>query len=286
MWSQDAADQSKGAWVTNAASGQLAREYAYGYDAAGNRTSEQVNLSVAKAGYNNLNQLLTLTNSGPVRFRGSLSEPGTVTVAGIAAAMDPGNRVFAAEAELGVGTNVVPVVAEDYSANRRTNQYQVVITNATEVRTLRNDLNGNLVSMSGSSVTNRYEWDAADRLVAIERGTNRWEFVYDGMGRRVRSVDKVNGVTVADRRWLWEGLALGEERDSTGATVQKRFFGQGEQIGGTNLYYVRDHLGSVREVTDAAGNVRAPSPSPNFPTPIRQSYAEAVGLDDALAQVA
>src|SRR6185437_5895002 len=54
---------------------------------------------------------------------------------------------------------------------------------------------------------------------------------------------------------------IAEERDSTGANVTKRFFAEGEQrIGGAdagNYYYSRDHLGSVREVTDASGALEA-----------------------------
>ncbi len=48
-----------------------------------------------------------------------------------------------------------------------------------------------------------------------------------------------------------------EERNHTGATVTKRFFGRGEQIAGTNCFFTRDHLGSVRELTDGTGAVRA-----------------------------
>jgi len=74
--------------------------------------------------------------------------------------------------------------------------------------------------------TNRYEWDAADRLVAINIGLNRSEFMYDGLGRRVRIVEKTNGIVQSDKRFLWCGLELCEERDSTGASVTKRFFAQ------------------------------------------------------------
>ncbi len=59
------------------------------------------------------------------------------------------------------------------------------------------------------------------------------------------------------KTFVWSGNAIAEERDSTGANVTKRFFAEGEQrIGGTdagNYYYTRDHLGSVREVTDSSG---------------------------------
>ena len=47
-----------------------------------------------------------------------------------------------------------------------------------------------------------------------------------------------------------------EERDGSDS-VTKRFYAQGEQIGSTNYYYTRDHLGSIREVTDNSGAVQA-----------------------------
>jgi RHS repeat-associated protein len=47
-----------------------------------------------------------------------------------------------------------------------------------------------------------------------------------------------------------------EERDAAG-NVTKRFFSGGEQIGGVNYYFAKDHLGSVREMTDASGAVCA-----------------------------
>ncbi|MEW6159489.1 MAG: RHS repeat-associated core domain-containing protein, partial [Verrucomicrobiota bacterium] len=58
------------------------------------------------------------------------------------------------------------------------------------------------------------------------------------------------------RKFLWVGPALAEERDSTGATVQKRFFPQGVQINGSNFFYTRDHLGSIREVLDSSGTLK------------------------------
>ena len=52
-----------------------------------------------------------------------------------------------------------------------------------------------------------------------------------------------------------------EERDATGAIVTKRFFRPGVKLetGPTAgaYYYTRDHLGSIRELTDGSGNVRA-----------------------------
>src|SRR5207245_2017074 len=53
------------------------------------------------------------------------------------------------------------------------------------------------------------------------------------------------------------GTELCEERDSTGGTVTKRFFGHGEQISGANYFFTWDHLGSVREMTDSSGTLQA-----------------------------
>jgi len=51
-----------------------------------------------------------------------------------------------------------------------------------------------------------------------------------------------------------------QERDSTGATVTKNFYDEGEEWtgGGTagDYIYTKDHLGSIREVLDSTGAVR------------------------------
>lgn len=108
-----------------------------------------------------------------------------------------------------------------------------------------------------------YEWDAEHRLVGITNGTHRTEFSYDGLDRRTRVVEKENGVIVTDRRYLWSGLQLTEERDATGGATLKRFstFGvaslAGSDLPAGNYYFTRDHLASVREMCDQSGNIRA-----------------------------
>jgi RHS repeat-associated protein len=86
---------------------------------------------------------------------------------------------------------------------------------------------------------------------------HRSEVTYDGLGRRVRLVGRENGTLVSDKRFLWCGLELCEERDASGATVIKRFYQQGVQFNGNNYFYTRDHLGSLREMTDTTGAIRA-----------------------------
>ena len=69
-----------------------------------------------------------------------------------------------------------------------------------------------------------------------------------------------NGSQASFRRFVWCDNELCEERDAAGA-VTKRFFEQGMKVetGPTagNYFYTRDHLGSIRELTDSSGNVRA-----------------------------
>src|SRR5437867_185697 len=56
--------------------------------------------------------------------------------------------------------------------------------------------------------------------------------------------------------WVPGDTRPSEERDG-GNAVTKRFYAQGEQIGGANYYYTKDHLGSIREMTDSSGVIDA-----------------------------
>jgi RHS repeat-associated protein len=105
-----------------------------------------------------------------------------------------------------------------------------------------------------------YEWDAEDRLAAINyTGTNgRSEFEYDGYGRRQGVREKQDATVIAYRRFAWRGLQMAEERDPSGAGVQKRYLGRGMQTseGGGTLtarLFTRDHLGSIRGLVSGTG---------------------------------
>jgi len=116
-----------------------------------------------------------------------------------------------------------------------------------------NPFSKNLVSQLNCA----HKWDAANRLVSIIGPTNQSSFTYDGFGRRVQIIESQNGAAVSTNKFVWIGTALAEQRDATGGTVVKRFFGQGEQISGTNYFFTTDHLGSVREMTDGSGTIQA-----------------------------
>ena len=124
-----------------------------------------------------------------------------------------------------------------------------------------NALNQLSTVSNGVAGSRTNEWDAENRLTAVTVGNQRTEFAYDGLGRRVSIRQLVGGTEVSLRRFVWSDDELCEERDATGAVVTKRFFPQGMRIeSGPSpgaYYYTRDHLGSIRELTDGSGAVRA-----------------------------
>ncbi|MBI4748153.1 MAG: hypothetical protein HY774_06665 [Acidobacteria bacterium] len=115
------------------------------------------------------------------------------------------------------------------------------------------DANGCLINDG----TRTFGWDGAQRLVEIEEGTNRVEFVYDGIGRRIKKISKQGSTVVREQRYIWCGPEICWERTTIPGVnpITKRFFAQGVKTNSTVNYYTRDHLGSVREVTDSSGNV-------------------------------
>ena len=99
-----------------------------------------------------------------------------------------------------------------------------------------------------------YEWDAEDRVIAINENDLRIECSYDGFSRRTKLVTKKKGVITDERLFLWSGLEICEQRRPDG-TVAKSFFPQGVKDGSEPRFYARDHLGSVRAVTALSGEI-------------------------------
>jgi RHS repeat-associated protein len=120
-------------------------------------------------------------------------------------------------------------------------------------RTLSYDANGSLTS-DGSTRT--FEWDGANRLVAINYTgtTNRSEFTYDGLNRCAKIVEKTNGAVTSTRKFVWSGNDMCEFRDANDA-VTLFVYRQGQHTGTTKYFYSRDHLGSIREMVSNSGVV-------------------------------
>ncbi len=208
---------------------------------------------MTSAAYNNLNQVTSVSGTGLLMISGSLSqsgtgpsEPGAVTVAGNVVSTDS-NGVFTIYAPVVAGSNAISITAASTGTtnNVTTKTLGVNVTSGTPIPSLKYDLNG-----SGTNDgTFTYEWDAANRLTAInEPGGLRSEFKYDGMGRRVCITEKSSGTVTSVKNLIWDGMTIREERNASNA-VTKMYFANAVQISGSNYYYTRDHLGSVRELT-------------------------------------
>jgi RHS repeat-associated protein len=100
-----------------------------------------------------------------------------------------------------------------------------------------------------------YSWDAENRLVEVKQGaTTLASFAYNAGG--IRTSKTAGGVTTT---YVLEGNSVVEERPSTGGTI-KHLHGPGIDdvlatidAAGVGSYYVRDHLGSIRQRTDVSG---------------------------------
>src|SRR5436190_12926287 len=135
------------------------------------------------------------------------------------------------------------------------------------------------LAANGSDITHQNPAEPDGRQVAFVQGTGRMfqtssvtagtytlsfqmaQGGYNEKDQKVRVTLRPSVAGVTAKTFVWCGTRICEERDATGATVKKRFFAEGEQrVGGSdagNYYYSRDHLGSIREVTDSNGVLKA-----------------------------
>jgi len=244
--------------LTNAVqSGGGSASNAYHYDPAGNRLAE-ITASTTTAGqFNNLNQLKAITSSSTsTTVAGHTSANiSSATIDAVPATITNSTN-FTANVPIPSGTNVVSVVAQPTSSSGvlTTQRYQIVASGSTPT-SLSYDANGNVTTDENG---NGYAWDALNRLTKITySGGATSNFAYDGLSRRVSIIEKNSGGTVTSTKlYLWTGSEIAEER-SSGTTVTKRFFPQGEQQSGTDYYYTKDHLGSIREMLNSSGSIVA-----------------------------
>jgi RHS repeat-associated protein len=114
------------------------------------------------------------------------------------------------------------------------------------------DSKGNLAASGGWA----YTYDSKNRLLTAVSGTMGAAFVYDSRNRQVSRT--INGATTY---FIWDGWDLIEERDGTGAVLQKYVHGSGTdeilaKISGTSaVYYHHDGLGSVIALTREDGSL-------------------------------
>ncbi len=221
---------------------------------AGNRTREQIGLSVTQSSYNNLNQLTGQGAGGPLQFSGNLNKPGTVTVGGILATMDTGSTNFTGTASVTTGTNAVAVVATNVNGNAATNNYQVVVPagsfHFSDLRCQRQHNQQRHQPNLYLGCQKRVGQDHLHRRRRQQLHLRRTE-------SRTKIIEKnSSGTVTSTKQYVWMGDSIAEERDASN-NVMKRFFSQGEQQGASLYYYTSDHLGSTREMCSSTGSIVA-----------------------------
>ncbi len=92
--------------------------------------------------------------------------------------------------------------------------------------------------------------------IAYPGSNNFSTFVYDGYGRNISIVETTAGSVTSTKQFVWVGSDRKEERDGSGS-LTKKFFGRGQINSTTKYFYDREHLGSVREMTDNSGVIQA-----------------------------
>jgi RHS repeat-associated protein len=143
------------------------------------------------------------------------------------------------------------------------------------------DADGNRLT-DGSA--RNYTWDAENRLTSVTSGSQPIsQFAYDALGRRIAITTTPSVGAPVATAFVWCGSQICQSRSSPQNSVLRQYYDEGEYIPstGTRLYYGRDQLGSVRDVSavspqgttvqaydyDPFGNaLQAPpaGPTPNF----------------------
>ncbi len=265
----DSADRLIEGTLKNTSTGAVLADHRFIFDPIDNRVSIRENSRLKSGTFNSANQLTAEAGGGKVRITGSVNKAGaSVTVAGKSAAVHPQGG-FAVEVDASEGANHLPLVVTEADGTVTTKYVDLVFDQA-EPLIYTYDANGNLETVAPAATptlpTLSYEWDAADRLVGMDRfvsptETRRTEFLYNGEGSRVGKKELLNGTLQSDIRYIYGGTGVLQKRSADGGTVLKTFTGQGELDYTTTpaapRYYTRDHLGSVREVVADDGTLLA-----------------------------
>jgi len=260
----DGADELLSAVKTSSTGGAALDTYGYRYDPAGNRLGQQMAVSgtnfVTNSTYNDLNQVTRVSGASGLELAvsGSLSEPGTVAIGGTVVSTDSNyNFTLVVPVTTGSNNETITATASGTAAAQTTGTLGFNVAGGTAMSPLTYDANGNLTTNG----TTNYVYDAANRLVQIWYGpvgsSANTAITYDGRGRKVQILEtSSSGAVTSTKNLIWDGLNIREELNASNV-VTKMYFNNGVQIGGTNYYYTKDHLGSIREVTGTSAVVQA-----------------------------
>ncbi|MDA1055053.1 MAG: proprotein convertase P-domain-containing protein, partial [Planctomycetota bacterium] len=170
---------------------------------------------------------------------------------------DNGNRLSTSIDPDGTGAAVAVVETYHYGQDNRLESITDDLGNP--VKEFFYDPRGNVVMMVTPTDTVHYEYDYRNLLTAVEDGTNRIEYIYDGNGDRIAKV--VNGertTFVNDPNREFTQVLL--ELDDAGAVEASYTYGDGRirglLPGETNpAYYIIDAIGSTSDLTNSSASV-------------------------------
>ena len=213
----------------------------YAYDAAGRRTSLTLpNGVLVEYGYDNASRLASIT----------YKQNGTTVLGDLTYEYDNnGNRTKIGGSFARTGIPQAIGTTAYNAANHQTSFGD---------KTLTYDNNGNLQTITDSSGTTTYTWNARNQLVGVSGPGVNATFVYDGLGRREQKTVNAN-VT----EFLYDGLNPVQE--TSGATILANilpglgideFLTRTDVVAGVTSSFLTDALGSPVAVTDNAGVVQ------------------------------
>src|SRR5208282_573241 len=247
-YTYDGDGNMKSVTQANASSTVLA-SYAYSYDQADRLTAETDDGSTTSYTYDADNELIGSTTS-------SFSYDAT------------GNRTMTYDASPTSTMTADYVTGKDnelISDGVYTYTYDAAGNRVAE--SLLGGLNGVVTGVNDTTWI--YTYDSHNRMVAAEEYSNSGltsalyeeTYTYDVLGDRVEQVS-TNFVTTTVTQFVYDRGNVLLDLSSTG-TVQSRYMwgDQADQIlaredaGGAVAWYLTDHLGSVRNVTDATGAI-------------------------------
>lgn len=157
-------------------------------------------------------------------------------------------------APLPTGNTSFSVSATDGAHNTKSESYQVPV-NSGASKSWTYDTVGNL----SFGPAEGYSFTPDNRLQFIDfftTGSPRTYFDYDALGRIARiTVFSSFGVIASEKVYVWSGNKIIQEQDSSG-NVTKDYYSLGEIRNSSDYFYTRDHLGSIRELTDGSSNIQ------------------------------
>jgi RHS repeat-associated protein len=238
--------------------GGTASSFKYGYDSLNMRTNVMfADTSGVVYGYDSLRQLTSA--------RGYLAGGAANTNYEYTFVYDPvGNRTSSTENG----------AARLYYANNL-NQYLLSAALAGQ-DTFSYDQNGNQVQHSSSQGAIDYSWDEENRLIAVTNGSRVSQFLYNGLGLLVESLEYSNGVLQQTRRNVFDGALPVKELDGSNLDVRSYVRGLdlsaksldaaggiggllsvSDASAGTLGFYFADGNGNVVDLLDAGGGSTA-----------------------------